>query len=447
MIDKRALIRDTVLLTCASLAMRAISLLFQMWLVSRIGAAGVGLYSLVGSVGFLAATFAISGIRFASTRLISEEIGLGREGGVGRALRHCLSYSLLFGLAAFIILLLSAERIGFLWVGDARTVLALRILSLSLPFISLSSVFYGYFTANRRIYKAAAVNVAEQLIRVALVVIFLGRAPEGDLELSCAAVAAGGSVSEICSFVLILVVFLFDRRAHRRQRVRSPHLPSRMLGIAVPLALSAYARTSLSTLEQLLVPRGLKAAGFSADGALAGYGTIQGMVFPVIFFPSCVFTSLSELLVPELTGIQMAGSRSDIGRTISALLRKCLFFSLFVAAMLYILADPIGGSIYDSPEAGRYIKLFSLLVPVMYMDMITDGCLKGLGQQVWSMGFNILDALLGVILVYTLLPRYALSGYIAILFFEEILNFSLSIWRLTRVTDVRIFKRNRKAAP
>lgn len=436
-----------MLLTCASLAMRAISLLFQMWLVSRIGAAGVGLYGLVGSVGLLAATFAISGIRFACTRLISEEIGLGREGGVGKALRHCLSYSLLFGLSAFVILFLSAERIGFLWVGDARTVLSLRILSLSLPFISLSSVFYGYFTANRRIYKAAAVNVAEQIIRVALVVLFLRRAPAGDLELSCAAVAAGGSAAEICSFTLMVVVFLFDRRAHRKESVHSPRLPSRMLGIAVPLALSAYARTSLSTLEQLLVPRGLKAAGFSADGALAGYGTIQGMVFPVIFFPSCVFTSLSELLVPELTGIQMSGDREEIGKTISALLRKCLLFSLLVAALLFILADPIGGSIYDSAQAGRYIKLFSLLVPIMYMDMVTDGCLKGLGQQVYSMGVNILDALLGVILVYTLLSRFALSGYIAILFFEEILNFTLSIWRLKSVAEVKIFKRNRRAAP
>ena len=62
-------------------------------------------------------------------------------------------------------------------------------------------------------------------------------------------------------------------------------LTLRMLHIAVPLALSAYARSTLTTLQHLLVPRGLKAAGFSADRALSGYGTIQGMVLPVIFFP------------------------------------------------------------------------------------------------------------------------------------------------------------------
>ena len=68
----------------------------------------------------------------------------------------------------------------------------------------------------------------------------------------------------------------------------------------------------------------------------------------------------------------------------------------------------------------------------MYTDMVVDGCLKGLGQQVWSMGINILDALLGVILVYTLLPVGALTAYIGIIYFNEILNLTLSLLRLRR---------------
>lgn len=439
MFYKNKLMRDTVLMTSASLAMRYIALIFQMWLVSRIGPAGVGLYGLVGSVGFLAATVAISGVRFASTRLISEELGLERAGGVGRAMRVCFAYSLFFGLSSALILWLCAEPIGFLWVGDARTVLSLRILSVSLPFISLSSVMYGYFNASGRIFKAAVVNVLEQLVRVGLVMVFLGYAPKGDLELSCAAVSTGSAAAEVCSFLLMLGVFLHDRHRHREKTVPSPRLPMRMLGIAVPLALSAYARSALSTLEQLLVPRGLKKAGFSANAALAGYGTIQGMVFPIIFFPSCIITALAELIVPRLTAAQVRSQKENISRTVSGLLRKSLGFSLLVGLIIFLLSDMLGGLIYKSAEAGYYLRIFSLLIPIMYMDMVTDGCLKGLGEQLWSMAFNIMDALLGVVLVYTLLPHFALEGYIAIIFFEELFNFSLSIWRLSRVTEIRIF--------
>ena len=436
---KKKLMRDTALLTGSSLAMRSIALVFQMWLVSRIGAAGVGLYGLVGSVGFLAATVAISGIRFASTRIISEELGLQRAGGVGKAMRICMAYSLFFGGSSALILYLCAEPIGFLWVGDARTVLSLRILSLSLPFISLSSVMYGYFTASGRIFKAALVQVSEQLIRIGLVVVFLGFAPQGDLEKSCAAVSAGSTGAELVGFFLMLSVFLGDRKKHGKKPEPSPRLSARTLGVAFPLALSAYARSSLSTLEQLLVPRGLKKAGYTANGALAGYGTIQGMVFPIIFFPSCIITALAELIVPELTAAQVSGKKEQISKIVSALLRKSLGFSLFIGLMLFILSETLGKAIYKSEDAGFYIRIFSLLVPIMYMDIVTDGCLKGLGEHLWSMGFNITEAIFGVILVYTLLPRFALNGYIGILFFEEIFNFTLSIWRLSRVTEIKLF--------
>ena len=64
--------------------------------------------------------------------------------------------------------------------------------------------------------------------------------------------------------------------------------------------------------------------------------------------------------------------------------------------------------------------------------MVVDGCLKGLGQRVWSMAINILDAALGVLLVWYLLPIGALTAYICIIYFNETLNFVLSLLRLRR---------------
>lgn len=427
------------MLTATALVMRFIGLAFQVWIAGRIGSAGIGLFQLVMSVGGLAVTVAISGIRYACTRLVSEEIGLGRPGGVGRAMRRCLSYSLFFGACSSAVLYLCAEPIGFLWVGDARTVLSIQLFAMSLPFISLSSTVSGYFTATSRVYKTAIVQVSEQLLRIGLVAGMLSLAPAGDLEMTCACVVAGGVIAEVFSFIFISALYAIDRHIHGEEGGFSPRLTGRMLNVALPLAFSAYARSSLSTLEQMLVPRGLKASGLSADAALSGYGVIQGMVFPVISFPSSLMLALSELLVPELTQAQVSGDTERISRMASALLRKCLLFSLVMAGLMFLLSDWLGMAIYNSAEAGLYIKVFSILTPVMYLDMVTDGMLKGLGQQMHSMVFNIMDALISVILVYTLLPRFALNGYIFVIFFTEIFNFTLSIRRLTKVTKLTLW--------
>ena len=418
MIRRRRLIYNTALLTVSSLLMSCIGMAFQVWLVGRIGSAGIGLYQLVLSVTNLLATFAISGIRFASTRLVSEELGLENPGGIRSAM-------------------LLAEPIGFLWIGDARTVMSLRLSAISMPCISLCSSVSGYFTACGRVWKPTLVHFAEQLLGIALVAVCLSAVPAGDIEKSCAAVTLGRVAADVISLILMGIVYLADRHRHYGEPAPSGGLTARMLRIAVPLAVSAYARSALSTLQHLLVPRGLKSAGYSADGALSGYGVIQGMVLPIIFFPSCIMAAAAELIVPELTEAQVQGDGEGIHRASRSLLRLSLGFSGAVAAFMFVFADSLGLAIYDSAEAGAYIRVLAPLIPVMYTDMTVDGCLKGLGQQVWRMAINILDAVLGLVLVWTLLPVYALHAYIGISYFTEAGNVSLSILRLRRVLNRR----------
>ena len=70
----------------------------------------------------------------------------------------------------------------------------------------------------------------------------------------------------------------------------------------------------------------------------------------------------------------------------------------------------------------------------MYTDMTLDGCLKGLGQQMWYMGINIIESVAGLFLIWQFLPRYALAAYIGIIYFTELFNFTLSLFRLIKVT-------------
>lgn len=439
MVNRKRLIMNTALLTGSSLAMSAISMAFQVWLAGRIGSAGIGLYQLVLSVAFLCTTFAVSGIRFAATRLVSEELGHERSWSVAAAMRRCFAYSLFFGLSALAVLWSFAEPIGFLWIGDARTVKSLKLIAFSMPFLSLSSVMSGYFTACGRVWKPTLVHLGEQLITIGFVAFFLTHSPAGDIEKNCAAVMLGNVCGDVISFICMLLFYLTDRHSVKDYSAQKLKLTSRMLKVALPLAVSAYARSALSTLEHLLVPRGLRAAGFSADRALSGYGVIQGMVLPILSFPACLLMALAELIIPELTEAQVRGNDGDISKTVSSLIKKGLGYSSAVALVLFIFADKLGVRIYSSPEAGDYLRLLAPLIPIMYTDMVADGCLKGLGQQLWCMGINLLDALLGVLLVWQVLPVFALKGYICIIYFNECLNFTLSIMRLGKVTKIRLF--------
>ena len=60
---RNTMVRHTLFLSVSSIWMRTIGMLFQIWLSGHIGAAGIGLVQLIGTVGILAATLGTAGVR------------------------------------------------------------------------------------------------------------------------------------------------------------------------------------------------------------------------------------------------------------------------------------------------------------------------------------------------------------------------------------------------
>lgn len=442
MLRDKSLAMNTALLTASGLILRFVGMLWQIWLVSRIGEAGIGLFQLVMSVGTLAAAVAVSGSRYTTTRLVSEELGLRQPCGAAQALTVCMLYGLFFGLAAGLVLMLVAEPAGFLWLGDARTVRPLMLLALEMPLTGVDSVMHGYFTAVGRIWKSVVIGISQQLITIAVTAIFLTGMAPGNLEYACLAITAGRLLGSIFEIIAMTAVYTGDRRRYgitrRHRNTALPGMTNRALTIALPLAAASYARSGLSTLQHLLVPVGLRASGLAAETALADYGVIQGMALPVVLFPSCVMLAVAELIVPKLTEKQVQQDTRGISSVTGRIMDLGLFFAAITAALFFALGDEFGLVLYKSAEAGRYIRLFALIIPVMYLDMLADGCLKGLGEMMFCMYVNIADAGLSALMVWLLLPKWGLAAYILTICFTEIFNFILSLFRLRRVSGLRI---------
>ena len=193
---KKELVRNTALLTVSSVVMRALAMLWQAWLARRAGAAGVGLCGLVMSVGFFFGTLALGAARFSVTRLLSEELGRGREGSTGPVMLRAAAYALTCGVLAAAALWCLAGSVGTLWIGDGRTVPALRRLALGLPAGALTATLSGYFTAVGRVWKSAAEQLAEQLFRMGLSAFFLLRTSAADPGAVCAALTLAGTAAD-----------------------------------------------------------------------------------------------------------------------------------------------------------------------------------------------------------------------------------------------------------
>lgn len=432
---------NALLLSGVSAAIRFVAVSFNAHVAVKVGEECMGLFTLVASVFTLSVIIASAGVNLAVVRIVSETVakcekeGTDAKGKLSKTMRGAALYCLVFGGATGAVVFFSSGFIAGTLLGDMRCVLSLKAFAVSLPAIALSSALSGYFTGVGKIYKNAVCTVTEEAAKILVVSAGLVLIAPRGIEYACLAIVGGGAAAQAVSLIVSFLLYITDKSSGRGECKERSF--GKIASLALPVAVGSAARSGLVTAEHLAIPRGLKNYGLSNSEALAVYGIFSGMVMPVVMFPSVVLYSFAGLLIPEMASCRAVGDTARIERIEEKVFRSSLLFSICVSGILISFSDPICMRLYGSAEAARQMRLICVLIPVMYLDSAVDGMLKGLGEQVYCMRVNVIDSLLCLALVFILVPKYGIDGFIALTIISEVVNASLSILRLMKVAPFR----------
>lgn len=433
MAKKLPIFYSAMLLTGVNLLLRFVGTSFQVYLSGRIGAEGIGLLQLVLSIGSMAMVAGMAGIRTATMYLTAEEVGRRRPERILWVISGCTRYSLVASTAVALGVYIFAPQICQYWIGHPEVVDSVRLFAAFLPVNCLCGVMVGYFTGANRIGTLAAVEVAEQLCTMVCTVMLLSLWAGHDTARSCQSVVLGSGMGTMLTLISLVILRLLE---HPPASARIS-VASQLRQTAVPLALADNLRTGISTIENLMVPKRL-ALYEGIASPLAAFGTVCGMVFPILTFPMAILFGLTELLIPELARCNAAGSRARITYLVKQSLRIALLFGTLCSCILFLAAEPLCIKLYNNEDAGRYLKWFAPLAIMLYCDAVTDAMIKGLGEQKASVRYNICTNFMDVVLLYLLLPKLGIVGYFISFTVTHVINFFLSLRRLLKITGIGI---------
>lgn len=433
----RLFLFNIIILTLTSLFMSGVSMFFNIYVANKLGSEGAGIFELIMSIFTFATTFANSGISLAATRIVSEELDGNGGAGLKIAMRKCIIYSLCFGILACILLSLSANYCSSFLLHGKVSSLPLYIMAISMPFNSVITSLSGYFTGVRKVSKTSLSRILTLCLQVVLTCLFLYIFPSTNLSLVCTYLMLASTVSTIFEFILTYILYLIDsRRFYVRSRLNENYL-HKILRIALPVAVTSYIRSGLSTLKQLLIPFSLEKYASTCDEALSQYGLINGMTMPLIMFPCIIITSCASLLIPEFARYNLKKDFKRMNQVTAFIFKFTSFFSICVIGIFLTFTEEICFFIYHNLEITNFLILLAPLIILIYLDKIIDAMLRGLDKQVGVMFCNIVDLVSTIILIYTLVPVFGIYGYIAIIAISEILNFTISLIQLCKVTHFK----------
>lgn len=436
---KENLIYSTLILTAASIFTRILGMVFRVYLSNQIGAVGMGLYQMILSVYSFVSTFACSGIVVAVSSLVSSHLARKEHSCARYVLRFCLALAGVLGLLAGGVLYFGAGPISTVLLKDQNAAFSLRILAPGLVFMSLSSCFRGYFLAVSKVSKPAIAMIIEQLTRMIVITAFMGIWLPLGIKFSCAAAVIGMTVGEILSALYLYVVYLRSRSILTEGNdcpFRRRTLTKSILGISIPVALSSYLQSSLRLIENILLPNSLKKYEGNANSGMGIYGSLKGMVMPLLMFPSVFLSSLSTSLVPEISRSVSVNNTKRVNTTLNRVIKITLLSSILIVTVFLTFSHEIGLALYKSEDVGRMLALLSPLCPFMYLEMVVSGVLRGLNEQLSSLKYNTVDSVMRIILIFLIVPNKGLYGFIVIMYLSNIYTSMSSVSRLLKVTTV-----------
>ena len=433
-------LKNAALLTGADVLLRLAGMGLRIYLANALGGEGMGLYQLVLAVYALFVTLATAGVSVAATRLMAEELARGRAQARGMLVRLA-GTGLLLGAAAMAAQYGLAGAAARWWLGDVRAAGALRVSAFGMPWMALSAVLRGFFIARRRVEPNVLSQLVEQSVRIGIIWYALewGNAP--DVSARCTAVLAATAVSEAVSACILLLFYRGEAvRAFGAEKARRPADPARRLWeILWPVEGGRCLASALHTAENMLVPACLTVCLLDAGGrsaAVAQYGSLKGMALPLLTFPFGLLGSLSVLLMPEITQAHIRGERARLGCLLDRMLRLTGCFSALAGALFWVWGEPLALLLYHSREAGFYLRVLGPAMPLMYLESMVDGAMKGMGEQKAVFRYSLWDAVLRIAGVLLLLPRWGMKGFLWVILLSSAYTCQMNTARLLHVSGL-----------
>ena len=434
---RQSYFKNAALLTGSDVVLRLAGMGLRIWLANELGGEGMGLYQLVLAVYSLFVTLATAGVSVAATRLMAEEFsGPDSARGAARGMLHrLLAAGLALGLFAAALQLATAGLAAQWWLGDVRAAGALRISALGMPWMALSAVLRGFFIARRHVAPNVFSQLTEQAVRIALVALALTRTEGLAVGARCTLVLGATAVSEAVSALCMLAFYRRDARsAFAGQKAVRPADPvHRLWDILWPVEGGRVLASALHTAENMLVPACLAVYLANAGGrgaALEQYGVLKGMALPLLTFPFGLLGSLAVLLMPEITQAHILGQTKRLNALLDRMLRLTGYFSALAGTLFWVWGRPIAQLLYRSAESGFYLEALAPAMPLMYLESMVDGAMKGVGEQKAAFRYSVWDSILRIAGVVALLPRYGMKGFLTVILLSSLYTCGANTWRL-----------------
>jgi stage V sporulation protein B len=438
---KQSFIQGTMILLAAGIINRMLGFIPRIALPRIVGAEGVGLYQLGYPFFIVLVTVITGGIPLAIAKMVAEAEGENRPLQSRRILHTGLKLSLALGLLFTLIALLCASWVSNVILTDSRVYYTFISMTPMISIVAVSSIYRGYFQGRQNMIPSALSSVLESVIRIFFMLWFSWMLLPKGIAFAAAGAMLGVTVGEIIGMLALLLQYYFIVKKDKKDSFISAEPPEsgieqhhledpqerpvlkRLLGIAVPVTAGRLVGSFSYLLESIITARSLALAGIATAAATAQYGSLQGMVIPLLLLPGVLSSSLAVSLVPSLSEAAARQDLPTIHKRMHQALRLALVTGAPFAAIMYVLAVPLCTLMYGNADTAPMLRMMAPFALFLYVQAPLQAALQAMDRPGRALINTLLGAVVKILLILMLAsqPEYGIYGAIIAIMVNSIL--------------------------
>ena len=414
-------LKGALILTAAGIIVKIIGSVNRILLSRLLGGEGIGLYQMAYPIYLLALSISSAGIPIAISIIVAEKLALRDFRGANRVFRISLALLGITGAIFTVLLYFGADwLIEHHFVRDPRAYYAIAALAPAIFFVTVLSSFRGYFQGMQMMTPTAVSQIAEQLFRVATMILFAYLLLPKGLEYAAAGASFGAGPGAVAGLAVLLYFYWRHRPQMQRNMLQQSSgskesgwsIVRRMVKLALPVSLANIMIPVVSSIDLFIVPARLEAAGYTVEQATELFGYLTGMAVPLVNMATILTSSLSASLVPAISEAYTLGDQGRIYRRTSTAMRIANLITIPSFVGMCLLATPISQMLYGTPNAGTSIAIMAMGIFLLGVHQVTTGVLQGLGHTAIPVVNMVISAVVKTVLswVLTAMPAFGIMG-------------------------------------
>lgn len=402
----KGLFKATLIVTIFSVLTRAMGFVLRIILSRVLGAEILGYYQVAMSVFGVLLTLVASGLPLVVSRTVAYKKQVQDDRGAHASVTAGLIVTLAISIIVSAVLYIFPNILTNIFNNNITTGIVLY----SLPAIIASAIYCVLRSAlwgERRFFAMSFTEFFEQVVRIILCFILFAPGVMPWLSLGEKA-SLSLSISCVMSCLLVIIIYfaLKDRLANPRGTFKP------LLKSSTPITIVRSASSVVTSLIALIIPARLMLYGFTESQAMAEFGMVMGMAFPLIMIPGTLISSLAVALVPEISSktsnIDDKSSTRDfdgLKSHVNIAINVSLAISMIFVPAFLVLGTPICEILFGSSGAGVYVSRAAIIMIPMGISQITSSLLNSMGLEMKSL-INYVISAIALFLCIFFLPKH-----------------------------------------